>query len=469
MFHSPIQHFEGTQQEVFKTIKNECAWYAAHDSYMQITWKPGWKNNRRQVALHSHQNITVSRCNRRSEFGKWHFEKIGPFQTFGGYDWSTIQNVHFLDHVRDQPRVPMINAYAVGMTDGVYNIPYPPLHLHHFEVHNYGVGQDGYLFDTSTAFGFTNDCVCVDGASSDCWGVDMGRYVLNLRGPLWASSDINDVRPTSQQALQWWYHTAVHLIDEGVADDSRFIPLSTTISNAFSPGCGPHIRASTSERSFYLSVGRFPRDGQLVWMQPHSHPHTEAWWLDGTPASLNLTRFAVGRRKHHWCTIVAGGVAKEEVMHSVNPFAMAFSFPQYFHETESFKCLTNTTDAIRWGVRTQGGTMARCKTWSFRASSQYTLAVFADAYHSPSGVATEFNASNTRVLHVYLVMYFVDIYSHADYFAAAEVFRKDATSAVLSAQSSDSLRYILMIPLVFFALVPFGRLLRQTSHSQMLV
>ena len=149
------------------------------------------------MRLIDNTTIRAQACEVPEGNGVWHFTRVGPFSTRGGYSWTDVATVHD-ESMHSQWRVShegraslFVGDHVLGSADASGDlIGYPPLHQHHW-----------HYFHASD---FRRDFLAVHGDNT-CPGRD-GAYCMFFEYPngsafelvpqLGMQAEFNDVRPS---------------------------------------------------------------------------------------------------------------------------------------------------------------------------------------------------------------------------------------------------------------------------------
>lgn len=215
--------------------------------------------------------------------GAWTFQRMGPFRTTGGYDWNEIYWDNVGDFKKKNEKGPFsVTGHFVGVSHSDGRIAAnPPLHLHHIHV------ETDFL-PIPSVYEKHGDSACAE----ELGGV--GCLVEDLPEPYGQhiSSEtltfrcvINDVRPKTEEVLEWYAEASFRTTYAKTASVAR-VSFST------------YADANSLAMSYKLPVERSVMWSSLKtihdsWMFPYGvHFHAtlveEMWVLLGDANMLGL-------------------------------------------------------------------------------------------------------------------------------------------------------------------------------------
>jgi len=238
--------------------------------------------------------------------GRYEIYRIGPFNTTGGKDWTSIQTTDmFCNDAPGEPRDDIPQAdYDALCTDvtkftdfgkdlhwpdpnnKVFAIReyvlatmfpnntvagYPPLHQHHYHLEETLQPGDEEFRNAVITHG---DDQCLQSTGGDnCFIFRMiPGYATMMRAPLRVTADFNDVRPKDSPSLQWYALISVR----GFPDDGTFKPF-TQLMLDFWPqhyieGYFKTYEVPADKTTAFWREGEFLVDKPILWTYFHNHP-----------------------------------------------------------------------------------------------------------------------------------------------------------------------------------------------------
>ena len=249
----------------------------------------------------------------------WTVNRIGPFKTHGGYDWTQI-GWDNLWNLRDKLQKYPDGVYVLEqfsspvLIDGT-RLGNPPIHVHHIHIGpKPGVRQRGEIINC-----LLNDHTCYDptrvlehhgdyqGTKNDA-DLDIffestpEGYGKLITFELGLEGDLNDVRSINSTTLEWYYELGGHWIPKTETLNKNY-PLTKAVSfhNFAGPGeftIGVQstyiftFKTPTKEESIFWYSGRIHHSGIMLRNKQHAHNavYEEAIFFSATPQELGLTR-----------------------------------------------------------------------------------------------------------------------------------------------------------------------------------
>lgn len=225
--------------------------------------------------------------------GVWHFTRIGPFFTTGGYSWTSVWSRHD-ESMHSQWRVAHDGSAALSVSDHIVGssnargdlIGYPPIHQHHF---HYGDASTPLIRDTLNAHG---DGQCLGSPGVYCFLSEYPNDVaFELVPQIMIYAEFNDVRKSGSPPLEWyafggifihkpshpkpmammWYNPAV--IPMNLPKGHRGVTMYDTALESVSWMTG------TMRSVEYVVASYFHAHSEMV---------DDIWLIDGSPSQLQL-------------------------------------------------------------------------------------------------------------------------------------------------------------------------------------
>lgn len=185
------------------------------------------------------ETIMMQRCRIPEEDGgAWHVQRIGPFVSRGGYDWWQLAWPDlgmFSEALAKHPEgIDVTKQIFSPVTRNGTRLSYPPLHTHHVHaltqpgtrprlnsrpmcVQQLGLGiqaldemvREKMCYNLSMFFEQHGDHICQpEDDGIDCL-TQGDKNIRRLVAPLDVEGEINDVRPTNSEPMEWFYQIAM--------------------------------------------------------------------------------------------------------------------------------------------------------------------------------------------------------------------------------------------------------------------
>lgn len=351
-----------------------------------------------------------------TEDGRWHVERIGPFRSTGGNDWwqfAYLDMFGFGGSLGEKYRI-LGEGNPIGMTahwSGPITpegspIGLPPLHIHHIHM------TEGAGFSWSSDI---LDCVvkgsnCPDGGmmfahhgdkqllhvdderdgGTHTFGEDYGsEWAKKVYEPVSCTGEINDMRPAGSPEIEWWYQTAVRVV-EGKKRDARK-PLSMHyLYNPFEIGVDTQFsrfatfRTHPSHDSVHVYTGRMPFAGEIVHADGHEHMGAaqQMFLFEGTPEDLGLDKLPFD---YTWVPLKASlaldalglAPAVAEPAAGVNNQKIVDLILDNIAKGRAYQVCHSKANRVKLDGKQwdRAGTL-ECNPWSFESGTQYTSVSF---------------------------------------------------------------------------------------------
>lgn len=250
-------------------------------------------------------NVTVEECAVAvpAEGGghgqRWLTQRMGPFQSTGGYDWWRTY-WHDVFALGRDGAMHAVTAWRVLPTDASgHFIGSPPLHEHHVVVHPHAPStapSQHTISPVACILGGACPQVPVFFGQGDYAGLQTYHEVDDMvfDQPLWANGVFNDVRPLSSAPMVWYLQLSLRA---GRPSGGRTTSCHAVVHN----GNVLHFVAFTQPThadTFWYSVWRMPYAGTLVHAPAqspvssfHTHPRLQLGLLFAArPEELRLPR-----------------------------------------------------------------------------------------------------------------------------------------------------------------------------------
>jgi hypothetical protein len=250
----------------------------------------------------------------------WSITRIGPIYSTGGYDWVQIgwDDVFGLEEkLKIHPDgIYALEQISVPVTRDGTRLHNPPIHIHHIHVGpRTGVRQRTNLFkcitsatgdecyDPTRIFEHHGDYQCIEEEGGlDCLIETIpDGYGKLLTHELGLEGDINDVRASGSEPLEWYYELGIRWVPRINPDGSKSPIKPIDFFNFAGPGDfilknqNSYIftyQAPTDRDSIFWYTGRMPFTGEMLRNKLHAHNKifTEAHFFAATPEELGLTK-----------------------------------------------------------------------------------------------------------------------------------------------------------------------------------
>jgi hypothetical protein len=240
------------------------------------------------MRLIDNTTIRAQACEVREGNGVWHFTRVGPFSTRGGYSWTGVTTVHD-ESMHSQWRVShegrgslFVGDHVLGSADASGDlIGYPPIHQHHW--HYYHASDFGRHF-----LGVNGDEDCPGRDGTYCTLVEYPNgSAFELVPQLGIEAEFNDVRPSGSPPLEWYAFGGLFIYDPALSTPRgmHWATLTSGMMNA-PPGHRGTILIDTARDHVSWATGTLSSVDYVVDSYFHAHPDmVDDIWLIGAPAS----------------------------------------------------------------------------------------------------------------------------------------------------------------------------------------
>ena len=242
-------------------------------------------------------------CRVTSAFGTWHTERLGPFVTTGGWDWTTLQwlnALHTSELLRTAGGELCVNAFADGPVDDT-GLQRAPIHEHHTHVNDlqhikYKQGGCCYHNPSPGVFQHHGD------TADACMSRDLSPNIVLVRHPFVVQSQLNDVRPFNSTPITWYYQVSARLGGPACVPPIAGRAVSFHTAHNIYRTVPQHrllqlrtYPVRTDMESILWYTWRVPFDGELLVMYLHNHAAVfDAGMLfNCSPSELTLNRTAL--------------------------------------------------------------------------------------------------------------------------------------------------------------------------------
>jgi len=333
-------------------------------------------------------NLTHSSCEGQDG---WHYERVGPFQSQGGYDWWSVYWNDFggFRQRLERGNLDGIIAHVSAPVDRRNRmISLPPIHVHHVHVtpslglHNRielipeCAFRGRHCLDASMLIQHHGDAQCDDDGRYDCMGDDYMGGIKEVRAPLSVFGHFNDVRPIGSDVMEWYYLIGVRVTEyESEFAKTHWTPLS---EHAFGQP-GTFVPWQLQSYVVTLPIPRqvctafyevlyMPFPGTLWRFQVHAH---QAMFLGsdlfaGGISSLGLDRLSW---EGAWTNITT-----------------LRQFVQTNVPAGSWKCTSDRNTIVVGDKEFDRRTKVHCDPWTFAAGDAITVV----SYNGPSQAKSSF-------------------------------------------------------------------------------
>lgn len=302
-----------SRQERLEFELSSCMWkpYRAWPWYFEASHTNGHSLGKHAEPLKQpYDGAHAQTCTSSSNISEpWTMFRVGPFETYGGYDWSSISVFPF--RVAETDAAPLakngalpVAEYFLGSTspEGML-LGYPPLHQHHFHLESLAQVDplDSVRIGLWPSLITHGDDQCM--ASSGGVGCLIrripNRHAQYISMPFLLYADNNDVRPLGSAPLQHYFTLAMRIKPLCSPDLPECSPYSHVKVQLFPRPPGPRrdilyaytypVAAPTI--SVFYTEGSFVSNDEVLWSYLHTH---EAWtaefllFVGATAEQLNL-------------------------------------------------------------------------------------------------------------------------------------------------------------------------------------
>ena len=238
-------------------------------------------------------SIEAKTCEVPEGEGVWHFTRIGPFSTTGGYSWTSVltehdESMHSQWSVTHDGRALLsVRDHIVGSSDADGDlIGYPPIHQHHF---HYAHASD-----------ISRQAVNAHG-DSQCMGGGQGVYCLLTEYPggvawsfvpqLMIFAEFNDVRKSGSPPLEGYAFGGIFILEPSGEKPTAMLWATPTIAPLSLPigHRGTNLYDTTLESVSWMT-GTIRALDYVVDSYFHAHNEMvdDIWLIEGSPAQLGL-------------------------------------------------------------------------------------------------------------------------------------------------------------------------------------
>ena len=240
------------------------------------------------MRLIDNTTIRAQACEVREGNGVWHFTRVGPFSTRGGYSWTGVTTVHD-ESMHAQWRVShegraslFVGDHVLGSADASGDLlGYPPIHQHHWHYfHASDLGRDFLSVHGD------QDCPGRDGAYCTLVEYPNGS-AFELVPQLGIVAEFNDVRPSGAPPLDWYAFGGLFIHDPAIPKP-RGMHWANLASGNFNapPGHRGTVLFDTARDHVTWATGTLPSVDYVVDSYFHAHPDmVDDIWVIGAPAS----------------------------------------------------------------------------------------------------------------------------------------------------------------------------------------
>ena len=297
--------FDLQKQQSLETLLGLCSWQSLPIIAAPLSAiKQG--PTRASVSPVDRTRVRLERCSpapASATESTWEFHRIGPFNTTGGYDWTSVALPALPSERASRQGRPSearvaVAEYALGSVSTAGRLlPYPPIHQHHFHVEESGSA----VFAGALITHGDDQCLAAEGGVACIVRRLPPGYAQLLHTPLSVNVDVNDVRAANSAPRTHWLLIAVrgtsltaadHRLDSS-ARVAALRPLTQLrlVVEPLDPRRGyPHTYlVPPGETGVFYASGEFAVDGQLVWSYLHTHP----FWVDEMSLLVNASAAAL--------------------------------------------------------------------------------------------------------------------------------------------------------------------------------
>lgn len=362
--------------------------------------------------------VKTIRCvaKEETEDGRWHVERVGPFRSTGGNDWWQIAYLDMFGFggslgekwkiLEEGKPIGLTGHWSGPITLEGEPIGLPPLHIHHIHL------TEGAGFTWSSDI---LDCVlggynCADGGmmfahhgdkqglhvederdgGTHTFGEDYGReWAKKLYEPVSATGELNDMRPAGSPEIEWWYQTAVRVVEGKKNEDRKALsmhylyqPFEIGVDTQFSRFAT--YRTHPSHDSVHIYTGRMPFAGELVHADGHEHMGgaQQMFLFEGTPEDLGLDKLEFD---YTWVPLKASaalealglppGVAEPAA--GANNQKIVDLIMENVAKGRAYQVCHSKANRVKLDGKQwdRAGTLA-CNPWKFESGTQYTSVAF---------------------------------------------------------------------------------------------
>mmetsp|Transcript_3891 Transcript_3891/g.6478 ORF Transcript_3891/g.6478 Transcript_3891/m.6478 type:complete len:544 (+) Transcript_3891:117-1748(+) len=306
-----------SRQEGLELEVSSCTWkpYSAWPWYFEASHAKGYPlgkhaNPLKQPYDGAHAQMCTSSSNTSEP---WIMFRVGPFETYGGYDWSSI-NVFPFDvvktdaaHLAQNGALPVVEWFVGSTSPKGRLLGYPPLHQHHFHLESLArvdplnsdpaQGVIG-LWPSLVAHG-DDQCMASSGGVACLIRRLPNRHAQYISMPFLLFADTNDVRPLGSSPLQHYFTLAMRIKPHCSPDLPECSPYSHVKVPLYPRPPGPRrdifyaftYPIAAPKISVFYTEGRFVRDDEVLWSYLHTHAAWTAellFFVGATAEQLNL-------------------------------------------------------------------------------------------------------------------------------------------------------------------------------------
>jgi hypothetical protein len=251
----------------------------------------------------------------------WTVNRIGPFKTHGGYDWTQMGWDNLWDLRNKLQKYPegiyVLDQFSSPVTADGTRLGNPPIHVHHIHIGpTPGVRQRGEFincllndhscYDPTRVLEHHGDYECTrdkDGLGMDCVTESIPQgYGKLITFELGLEGDLNDVRPAGSPEFEWYYELGGRWVPKHDPSGKEH-PKAKAVSfhnfagpGEFTPGVQSTyiftFKTPTAEESIFWYSGRMHHTARMLRNKQHAHNavYDEAIFFSATPEELGLTK-----------------------------------------------------------------------------------------------------------------------------------------------------------------------------------
>ena len=244
------------------------------------------------------------------------------------------------------------------------------------------------------------------------FGEEYGEFVKRLHGPISCTGEINDLRPPQSEPIEWWYQSAIRVVQGAAADpgDAAMTrrPLSLHyLYNPFEIGLDSQmsrfgtIKVHPNDDSVFYYSGFMPFPGELVAVDAHAHSGAfqRMFLFASTPQQLGME---LVQPTHTWVPVQTASALRAIGIEPASEPADGANNAVLVRRMMA-RVASNGSDAVSprlvcsAAVNQAEVRLARsertlwdraldleCAPWRFEAGSQYTTVVFHGSSAAPT-------------------------------------------------------------------------------------
>lgn len=233
----------------------------------------------------------VGECQVAKSRGIWKTQRIGPFTSFGGFDWWSIGWLDVIE-LSSQSWLSSIQAHWTGPVGSDSMIlGFPPIHVHHVHVKP---------CDHAACSGLTRviehhgDMQFID-EGTDAFGL-MYKGAGKQCSRLSVDMELNDARPRDSAILQWWFQISALVRNASEVSALSLFKFHGPVEHGLYHGHIAHM-VPTNRDSFLWFAASWPHPGYLLNAVQHSHARAFQGTVlaSGSPQGLGLDHLLPSR------------------------------------------------------------------------------------------------------------------------------------------------------------------------------